>query len=142
MRELTGSLYDGLDLTHEIEQASSQRIGETIIIDDDRGVAGVAVCQFGPGSEGGTGTCYAKFAAVRSGTHAAAAFGRLLGACEAFARDRGLGRVVAGVNTARADAYRALLARGYRPGMYGVAMHRPNDPGYSRPDVFAIDDWR
>jgi hypothetical protein len=24
----------------------------------------------------------------------------------------------------------------------GVAMQKPNEPGYNRPDVFAIDDWR
>ncbi|WGV25732.1 hypothetical protein [Halotia branconii] len=23
-----------------------------------------------------------------------------------------------------------------------VAMHRPNEPAYNRPDVFALDDWR
>jgi hypothetical protein len=26
--------------------------------------------------------------------------------------------------------------------LQGVGMHRPNEPGYSRPDVWAIDDWR
>jgi len=26
--------------------------------------------------------------------------------------------------------------------MQGVTMHRPNEPGYSRPGAFVIDDWR
>jgi hypothetical protein len=43
---------------------------------------------------------------------------------------------------ARKGAYRVMRARGYRAGLVGVAMHRPDGPGYNRPDVFAIDDWR
>ena len=27
-------------------------------------------------------------------------------------------------------------------GLFGVAMHRPNEPGYSTSDSFVIDDWR
>jgi hypothetical protein len=50
--------------------------------------------------------------------------------------------VVAGVNLARHDAYRRMLALGYRPRMQGVIMQRPNDPGYCRPDVLVIDDLR
>ena len=39
---------------------------------------------------------------------------RLLDACETFATAQGAGRVVAGVSTARRDAYRMLGQRGYR----------------------------
>jgi hypothetical protein len=49
---------------------------------------------------------------------------------------------VAGVNTAREAAYRAMQRRGFRTQFQGVAMHRPNEPGYSRPDKFVLDDWR
>jgi len=36
-----------------------------------------------------------------------------------------------------------MLARGYRSDlMQGIIMARPNEPGYNRPDVFVIDDWR
>jgi hypothetical protein len=50
--------------------------------------------------------------------------------------------VVAGINTARAEAYRQMIGRGFKTEMQGVTMHRPNQPGYSRPGVFVIDDWR
>ena len=43
---------------------------------------------------------------------------------------------------ARHDAYRRMLARGYRTFLQGVVMQRPNQPGYCRPDVHAIDDLR
>jgi hypothetical protein len=66
----------------------------------------------------------------------------LLAACEALASVRGIEQLVAGVNTARHDAYRMMLERGFRTFLEGVAMQRPNAPGYNRPDCFVIDDWR
>jgi hypothetical protein len=49
---------------------------------------------------------------------------------------------IAGANMGRHEAYRALLARGFRTDIQGVTMHRSNDPGYSQPGVYVIDDWR
>jgi hypothetical protein len=59
-----------------------------------------------------------------------------------MAFERGLQRVVAGMNLARAEAYETLVARGFRPDMQGVVMQRPNEPGYNRADAYLIDDWR
>jgi hypothetical protein len=50
--------------------------------------------------------------------------------------------VVAGVNLVRENAYHEMRNRGFRIEVQVVTMHRPNEPGYSRPDVYAIDDWR
>jgi hypothetical protein len=50
--------------------------------------------------------------------------------------------VVAGVNTSRQEAYGAMLERGFRADIQGVAMHRPNTDGYNRAALFVIDDWR
>jgi hypothetical protein len=30
----------------------------------------------------------------------------------------------------------------FHTGIQGVAMHKPNEGGYNRPDVFLMDDWR
>jgi hypothetical protein len=35
-----------------------------------------------------------------------------------------------------------MLKRGFRTTIQGVAMQRPNEPGYNRADVYLIDDWR
>jgi hypothetical protein len=140
-RELTDRIFEGLDLTHEIRAGHTQRLGETVLTQDGAALDGFAVCHLGLG-EAGSGNCFVKFAAVRPGTGAGARFEALLDACEALAARRGLSRVVAGVNTARHDAYRRLLARGYRPWLEGVLMQRPDEPGYARPDAFVIDDLR
>lgn len=140
-RELTDRIFDGLDLTHEIRAAHTQRLGETVLSQDGAALDGFAVCHLGAG-EAGSGSCFIKFAAVRPGPSAGERFEALLDACESLAGDRGLSRVVAGVNTARHDAYRRLLARNYRPWLEGVLMQKPNDPGYARPDAYVIDDLR
>ena len=53
-----------------------------------------------------------------------------------------MARLEAGVNMARHRAYRKMLERGFRADFQGVAMHRPDEPGYNRPEVYVIDDWR
>ena len=54
-----------------------------------------------------------------------------------------MGRLVAGVNTARLDAYRRLLARGFHAEQIGVAMWlRPEEPHFDTPAHHVIDDLR
>jgi GNAT superfamily N-acetyltransferase len=141
-RAVTSTLLDGLDVTSEIRSVQSQALGDTILLLNGNRLQGFAVCHLGPRTEAGSGVCYVKFGAVRSGPSAAGDFERLLDASERFAAARGATRLVAGVNTAREGAYRSMLGRGFRTFLQGVAMQRPNWPGYNRPDVFAIDDWR
>jgi hypothetical protein len=55
---------------------------------------------------------------------------------------RGVARVTAGVNVARHEAYRSLIARGFRTDLEGIAMQKGNEPGYNREGVYVLDDWR
>jgi hypothetical protein len=105
-------------------------------------LAGLAVCHIGPGTEAGSGVCYIKFGAVRPGPTADQHFNNLIDACEEMASAQQLARLVGGVNTARHEAYRQMLARGFRTDIQGVVMSRPNEAGYNRPEVYLIDDWR
>jgi hypothetical protein len=93
-------------------------------------------------TEAGGGVCYIKFAAVRPGPPAEKYFSHLIDACEEMATAQQLLRLVAGVNTARHEAYRQMLARGFMTNVQGVVMSKPNEPGYNRPHVYLIDDWR
>ncbi|OUL21753.1 GNAT family N-acetyltransferase [Nostoc sp. RF31YmG] len=140
--QLTDTIYEGLDLTKQIQTVQQQALGDTVLFWDDIGLAGFAVCHYGAGTEAGSNTCFVKFGAVRSGTNAGERFEQLLDICENLAVTQGMSKLVAGVNTSRDEAYRRTIARGYRSEIIGVAMHRPNEPGYNRPDVFALDDWR
>ena len=105
-------------------------------------MVGFAVCHTGPGTEAGTGKCYIKFGAVRSGSKAAREFQRLLAATQEFGASRGAKMLTAGMNLAHLEAYREMLQAGFRSTRQGVVMERDGNPGYNRPKVFLIDDWR
>jgi len=141
-RAVTDGLYPGLDLSDEIQTVAAQGLGDTLLLDDDEGLCAFAICHFGPASEAGNETCFIKFAAVRAAGAAAQNYERLIDACLTFAASVGQSHLLAGANMARDEAYRRLVARGFRTQLQGVAMHRDNDPGYCRPGVFIIDDWR
>ena len=95
-----------------------------------------------PGQDSPTRVCYVKFGAARARADAEQNFSRLLDACEEMASSQNLSRLSAGVNTARHEAYRGMLARGFRTELLGVVMDKPNEAGYNRPGVYVIDDWR
>ena len=141
-RELTEEIYPGLGLRGEIRMVAARSLGDTLLWDRDSRLAGFAVCHWGPASEAGEGCCFAKFAAVRPGPGAGERFGKLLDACGMLARQAGMPNVLAGVNLAREEAYRHMLARGFRTMVQGVTMHRPNEPGYSAPGLYVLDNWR
>ena len=139
---LTDSLYAGLDVEREIRAVHSQNLGDTVLVWDGSDRAGFAVCHCGPGTEAGSNKCYIKFAAAASGNGSDRYFDELLAACESLAAARGLMQLEAGVNLGRPEAYQLMLKRSFRIARPGVAMHRPNEPGYSQPGIFVIDDWR
>lgn len=140
--QLTGSIMEGLDLKKEIVSVGSQRLGDTILLKDGGRAAAMAICHCGPGTEAGSGTCYIKFGAVRPSQNSERVFDSLLDACERYARSQKATRLVGGTNTGRHNAYRKMIDRGFRTDMQGIAMHRPNEPGYNRDEIFLIDDWR
>jgi N-acetylglutamate synthase-like GNAT family acetyltransferase len=143
VRRLTDAIFDGLEIEHEITAVEEQRLGDTVLLRREGELVGVAVCHCGGGSEAGSGTCYVKFGAVAPGEAAAEDFERLLDACEAFAARSGVEQLVAGVNVGRLDAYRRLLARGYRAELIGVSMWlRPGGPNFDTHTDYVLDDLR
>jgi GNAT superfamily N-acetyltransferase len=140
---LTEVIYAGLDLRAEIHTVAARGLGDTLLVWDGASrLAGFAVCHWGPASEAGADCLFIKFGAVRSGAGADARFDALLDAAGALAASAGMGKVIAGVNSAREEAYTQMLGRGFRALMNVVTMHRPNEAGYSRPGIYALDDWR
>lgn len=143
IRGLTDTVFPGLDLGRELVAVRAQALGGTVVVRDGDELAGMAVCHVGAGSEAGSGACFVKFGAARHGAGAADRFERLLDACEAFAAASGAERLVAGVNTGRLDAYRRLLARGFRADLIGVSMClHPERPGFDTPAHYVLDDLR
>ncbi len=142
-RRLTDQVFAGLDLGDEIAAVSGLRLGDTILLRGDSGLDAIAICHCGAGSEAGGDTCYVKFAAVRPGTARPSDSRKLLDACDSFAAESGLSRLVVGIDTGRRDAYRRLLARGFRVEQVGVSMWlRPDEDRLDAADRYVIDDRR
>jgi GNAT superfamily N-acetyltransferase len=139
---VSGAIHPGLDVRGEIDSVLGQGLGDVVLIGGPDTPRGFAVCHAGAGTEAGSGTAYVKFAAVRPGPDLSGAFDALIAACLGYAAEAGAARLTLGVNTARHEAYRQLLAAGFRTDIPGVTMHRPNEPGYDREDVRVLDDWR
>ncbi len=138
--KLTDEIFEGLDLRKEISSVDKQGLGDTILIKGagDK-MDGMAICHCGPGTEAGSGNCYIKFGAA---SRSLQNFDGLLDACEQYAHSQKATRLTGGANTGRHDAYRRMMERGFRTDLQGVAMHRPNEPGYNLPEAYVIDDWR
>ncbi|MBW4556391.1 MAG: GNAT family N-acetyltransferase [Trichormus sp. ATA11-4-KO1] len=141
-RELTDTLYDGLDLEREIRTVEKQGLGDTIFLWDNKSLTSFAVCHYGKDTEAGSDNCYIKFAAVRLGLKVEQNFEQLLQECERLSVLQGASRLIGGVNTARQQAYQQMLAFGFRIERLGVAMHNPNEPAFNHPKAYVIDDWR
>ena len=141
-RVMLGEILPRLDVTREVESVAAQRLGDTVFLRSGSRVDALAICHAGKGSEAGSDTCYVKFAAARLGTGAGLRFERLVDACEGLGVALGAKQLVTGVNSARHDAYRHLLARGYKATFQGVAMVSPNDERLTRPSDYLLDDWR
>jgi predicted N-acetyltransferase YhbS len=142
-REVAEELYPGLDLGGEIRTVAARGLGDTVLTWDGKSrLAGFAICHWGPDSEAGQGCCFVKFGAARTGPSAEERFSTLLDACGMLAVAAGQPNVLAGVNLAREEAYRHMLGGSFRTLIQGVAMHRPNEAGYSRSGLFVLDDWR
>jgi predicted N-acetyltransferase YhbS len=141
-RDIAGAVYPGLDLTREIEGVDRLGFGDTVLVRDGSAYSAFAVCHCGARTEAGSDVCFVKFGAADPRSSPAAAFDRLLDASAGLAAAHGLGRLVVGVATANRAAYRRLLETGFRTDIQGVAMHRPDDPGYHLPETWVLGDWR
>jgi GNAT superfamily N-acetyltransferase len=136
--QLTDKIYEGLDWRSEILLVRQRSLGDTLLIWDDTGLIGFAICHYGSGSEAARGSCYVKLGAAKSGK----AFDRLIDECEALATILGMNFLVIGLDTACLDAYHRAIAKKFRISALSVSMHKPNRTGYSRPDVYVIEDRR
>ncbi|WP_019504015.1 GNAT family N-acetyltransferase [Pleurocapsa sp. PCC 7319] len=136
--QLTDKIYGGLDWRSEILLVQQKSLGDTLLVWDDLELIGLAICHYGAGSEAAKDTFYIKLAAAKS----AQAFEQLVDECEVLSITLGISSMMAGVDMACVDAYRRMRARRFKIQSLSVSMHKPNHMGYSRPDVYVIEDRR
>ena len=144
IRGLTDQVFRGLDLGREIAAVLEQGIGDTVVVRTNGALEGMAVCHCRCRERGGQR--YVLRQVRRSSSRRRMPRRGSSGSSTRARRSRrsqGLSRLVAGVNTGRLDAYRRLLARGFRAERIGVAMRlRPEGPHFDTPTHYVIDDLR
>jgi GNAT superfamily N-acetyltransferase len=141
-RELTSSLYPGLDLSGEVESVQDQHLGETLFLLDGSRLGGFAVCHIGAGSEARTGQTYVKFGAIAPGPDRDQRRKALITNIETMAALHRAPTLELGCNTAHRDTYRYLTAQGYRSDFIGIAMMSPDEPAYQRAGLDVLNDLR
>ncbi|MGH9683473.1 MAG: GNAT family N-acetyltransferase [Candidatus Acidiferrales bacterium] len=142
-REVTSTIFDGLDVSCEIRSVANQSLGDTILVSDGSKLGAFGVCHVGARTEAGSDICYIKFAAARPGPHAPEDFERLLASCEAYAVSHGARKLTAGVNLGCREAFRKMRARKFQTEMLGLAMESgDSESGYNRASVHVLGDWR
>lgn len=140
--QLTDKIYEGLDFRAEIKNVQTCSLGDTIFLWDEAGLFAFAVCHYGETSEAQTNTCYLKFAAVRPDNQAKENFEKLLDESEKIAVIEGMSSLIFGIDTACENAYRQTLARKYQIQSLMLSLHKPNQSGHSRPEIYIIEDRR
>jgi len=141
--KVTDTVYPGLDLELEIKAVNKMNYGETIILfDENKEIAGFAICHCGRDTEAGNDKCYVKFGAVKADSNSQENFVNLLHACEEFTISKELSVLTGGVNAGRYNAYQAMVNERFSVDFLGVSLHQPNDDTYNVTDRYVIDDWR
>ena len=141
--QVANTVYTGLNLELEIKTVNKMNYGETVILfDENKKIAGFAICHCGPNTEAGNDKCYVKFGAVRADSYAQENFVNLLNACEELTVTKGLSVLTGGVNAGRYNAYQSMINQKFSIDFLGVSLHQPNNDAYNIADMHVIDDWR
>lgn len=142
LRRITNGIYRGLDLAKEVEIADGLALGDTLLLERGRDLAGFAIYHTPGVSEAPQGCLYVKFLAIDCRHRKPEHFHALLGALEELAGGAGLQRVLAPVYTGYWTAYQGLLERGYGIDFTMVRMKRGKLEDYERQSDLVLDDWR
>lgn len=142
LQALCDEVLAGFDPSPEIESIASGGLGDTLSVWRGERPVAFACAHAGAGSEAGSASCSIRLGVVEAGPSAERDLQRILEACEALARERGVSRLQAGVNTANAALYEGMLRAGFRIDLTGISMQRPNRPGFCDPAFWVFGDWR
>jgi ribosomal protein S18 acetylase RimI-like enzyme len=142
LRRITGTIYRGLDLSKEIEIVDGLALGDTLLLEHNRGIIGFAVYHIPGVSEAPAGGLYVKYLAIDRAHRRPECLGHMLDVLEGLALQSGLQRVIAPVYCEYFAAYQALVGRGYHIDFTMVRMKRGKLDSYENTADLILDDWR
>ncbi|MGH7549014.1 MAG: GNAT family N-acetyltransferase [Gemmatimonadales bacterium] len=110
-RQLVADLAPGFDFTREILLTAELGLGDVSLVEHDRGLAGVVLWHSAPLAEGRPKD---EVRVLKLAARDGRAFDAGIAATEAAAARLGIRRVAVRCQTRYGDAFRRLIARGYR----------------------------
>jgi predicted N-acetyltransferase YhbS len=142
VHRITGAICRGLDVSKEIEIVDGLALGDTLLFERGRDLAGFAVYHTPGVSEAPAGTLYVKYLALDPAQKRAEPLVDVIAAVEDIAIDLGLARVMVPVYLRYWQAYGTLVTCGYQVDFTVLRMQRGRQEDYEDPSHLVLDDWR
>src|SRR5438105_1294580 len=110
-RRLVSDLVSGIDFSREILLTAELGLGDTSLVEGDTGLDAMAVWHSAPLADSRTRD---EVRVLKLAARSDAAFDAAIGAVEAAAAKAGIRRIAVRCQSSYAEAFRRLVARGYR----------------------------
>lgn len=138
VRALVEELAPGYDCSREILLTAEMRLGDTVLVWGDAGLDAFALWHSAPLAEGRDAD---EVRVLKLAARSPEAFEGVVSAVESAAARAGTRRVAIRAQTAYADAYQALIARGYQVRWTDLRMHLTGYPEQAATTGVLFSNW-
>ncbi len=142
VNRIVGGICRGMDLSKEVEIVEGLALGDTLLLERERDIVGVAVYHVPGVSEAPAGALYVKFLALDGPGRRPEHFEHFVAALEGVALEQGLARVILPVYLRYWLAYGTLVKCGYQVDFTMVRMQKGKGEDYEDESQLVLDDWR
>lgn len=137
-RHLVNDLMRGIDFSREILLSSELGLGDTSLVEGDTGLDALAVWHSAPLADTRTRD---EVRVLKLAARDAASFDAVISAVEAAAAKAGIRRIAIRCQSRYADAFRRLIARGYRVRWTDLRMTYEGYPEQHAPRGVVFSNW-
>jgi hypothetical protein len=142
VNRIVGGICRGMDLSKEIEIVDGLALGDTLLLERERDLVGLAVYHVPGVSEAPAGALYVKFLAIDTAERRPEHLEQFVGALDDVATELGLARIILPVYLRYWPAYSTLVKCGYQIDFTLVRMHKGKGRDYEDEAHLVLDDWR
>jgi len=142
VNRIVAGICRGMDLSKEVEIVEGLALGDTLLLEREREIIGVAVYHAPGVSEAPAGALYVKFLALDSQMRRADVLEHFVATLEDTAHELGLARVILPVYLRYWLAYSTLIRCGYQIDSTMVRMQKGKGEDYEDEQHLVLDDWR
>src|SRR2546427_398770 len=142
MHRITNAICRGMDLSKEVEIVDGLALGDTLLLERGRDLAGFAIYHTPGVSEAPSGALYVKFLAIDPPQRKVEHLTEFVAALETLGQELGIQRVILPVYSRYWLAYHTLVQCGYQIDFTMIRIQRGRQEDYEDPTHLVLDDWR